>query len=218
LRKLWVARMVTGVLSAFPESAGRPCLGGCRPAWFLSPSTRGRNYVACGGGGSLVSGWGGGSGLGRRGLRARHGAHRGVGFTQHGVGRMLVGRTEECAQLRRLLSAALGGRSGALVVTGEAGVGKSALLEYAVAARRLDALGRLQSNEPRAPAAEQWRTWHVHCRPFIRSEPSTRHEPGVRPHFKPHRGAEGSRVKPRSGGGRVGVLFVRAVRVTPVAG
>jgi DNA-binding NarL/FixJ family response regulator len=45
---------------------------------------------------------------------------------------VLVGRSEEMATLGRLLAAAREGRSGVLVVRGEAGVGKSALLEQAV--------------------------------------------------------------------------------------
>ena len=42
----------------------------------------------------------------------------------------LLGRHDECAALDRLLTEALGGRAGALVLRGEAGVGKSALLRY----------------------------------------------------------------------------------------
>ena len=42
----------------------------------------------------------------------------------------LLGRRDECAALDRLLTEALGGRAGALVLRGEAGVGKSALLRY----------------------------------------------------------------------------------------
>ena len=45
---------------------------------------------------------------------------------------MLRGRRRECEVLDRLLEAVRGGRSGALVVRGEAGVGKTALLEYAI--------------------------------------------------------------------------------------
>ena len=45
---------------------------------------------------------------------------------------MLVDRASECRVLDALLDGARAGRSGALVVRGEAGVGKSALLEYAV--------------------------------------------------------------------------------------
>src|SRR3954468_25065688 len=42
---------------------------------------------------------------------------------------MLYGREPECAQLSALLDAARTSRSGALVLRGEAGVGKTALLE-----------------------------------------------------------------------------------------
>jgi hypothetical protein len=45
---------------------------------------------------------------------------------------MLRGRRDECAVLDRLLDSARAGHSGALVLKGEAGVGKTALLEYAV--------------------------------------------------------------------------------------
>jgi hypothetical protein len=43
----------------------------------------------------------------------------------------LVGRERECAVINRLLEDARGGVSGSLVVRGEAGIGKSALLTYA---------------------------------------------------------------------------------------
>jgi DNA-binding CsgD family transcriptional regulator len=46
-------------------------------------------------------------------------------------GLVLVGRRIECAVLEDLLDGARAGRSGALVVRGEAGVGKTALLQYA---------------------------------------------------------------------------------------
>jgi len=46
---------------------------------------------------------------------------------------MLVGRNAELAAIDRLLAAAREGRSGVLVLRGEAGVGKSAVLEHAVA-------------------------------------------------------------------------------------
>ncbi|MBV8975620.1 MAG: AAA family ATPase, partial [Sinobacteraceae bacterium] len=45
---------------------------------------------------------------------------------------MLLGRAVECARIDRLLSEAMTGRSGALLVWGEPGIGKTALLEYAV--------------------------------------------------------------------------------------
>jgi DNA-binding CsgD family transcriptional regulator len=45
----------------------------------------------------------------------------------------LVGRTDECRQIDGLVEGARAGHSGVLLVRGEAGIGKSALLEYAVA-------------------------------------------------------------------------------------
>ena len=44
---------------------------------------------------------------------------------------MLVGRGPECARLERLLADAREGRAGTVVLRGEAGIGKSALLAYA---------------------------------------------------------------------------------------
>ena len=45
----------------------------------------------------------------------------------------LRGRGDECAQLDGLLEGALAGRGGVLMLRGEAGLGKTALLEYAIA-------------------------------------------------------------------------------------
>lgn len=45
---------------------------------------------------------------------------------------MLLDRRSECAVLDQLLQGARHGRSGALVVRGALGVGKTALLEYAI--------------------------------------------------------------------------------------
>lgn len=45
---------------------------------------------------------------------------------------MLIGRAEECAVIDRLLDAARVGRGGALTMSGDAGVGKTALVVYAV--------------------------------------------------------------------------------------
>jgi DNA-binding CsgD family transcriptional regulator len=45
---------------------------------------------------------------------------------------MLLGRRSDCAKLDRLLSDARAGHSGALVLRGEAGIGKTALLRYAI--------------------------------------------------------------------------------------
>jgi DNA-binding NarL/FixJ family response regulator len=51
-----------------------------------------------------------------------------------GAGRTLLGRERECAVLDRLLDGVRAERGGVLVMHGEAGVGKTALLEYAVEA------------------------------------------------------------------------------------
>jgi hypothetical protein len=45
---------------------------------------------------------------------------------------MLLGRRSERAVFDRLLEAARGGRSGVLVVRGEGGIGKTALVQYAI--------------------------------------------------------------------------------------
>ena len=46
-------------------------------------------------------------------------------------GAELIGRERECAEIDRLLEQRRAGESAALVIRGEAGIGKSALLEYA---------------------------------------------------------------------------------------
>ena len=45
---------------------------------------------------------------------------------------VLLGRQEPCARIDEMISAARSGRRGVMVVRGEPGVGKSALLNYAV--------------------------------------------------------------------------------------
>src|SRR6185295_14545040 len=56
--------------------------------------------------------------------------------------RRLIGRNRECEVLDRLLDDVRGGHGGVLVVHGEAGVGKTALLEYAEQAGRALRLAR----------------------------------------------------------------------------
>jgi len=51
----------------------------------------------------------------------------------HYIGGMLLGRGPECARLDALIAQVRAGASAALIVTGEAGVGKTSLLEYAAA-------------------------------------------------------------------------------------
>ena len=63
-------------------------------------------------------------------MRSWHAAGMGLGAQA----RRLLGRQRERAVLDRLLDAARDGHGAVLVVHGEAGVGKTALLEYAVAA------------------------------------------------------------------------------------
>ena len=65
---------------------------------------------------------------------------------------MLRGRGSERAALEALLDAVREGRSGALLVRGEAGVGKTALLDYLVEQGRL-ADPRLSSNDENGTAA-----------------------------------------------------------------
>ena len=53
---------------------------------------------------------------------------------------MLRGREDQCAQLDWLLERALAGHSGVLMLRGDAGVGKTALLEYAITSASASAL------------------------------------------------------------------------------
>ena len=65
---------------------------------------------------------------------------------------MLRGRREECAVLDGLLEGARVGRSGVLVLKGEAGVGKTALLEYAVASASSEMRGIRGGNSSLRPS------------------------------------------------------------------
>jgi hypothetical protein len=56
----------------------------------------------------------------------------GAAMVTKGPGALLVGRRSECEVLDRLVAAVRGGRSRILVLRGEPGVGKTALLEYAI--------------------------------------------------------------------------------------
>ena len=66
----------------------------------------------------------------RVGAASRYGRH---GMIKKGPGELLLGRRTEIDAVDRLLAAVRGGRSGGLVLRGEPGVGKTALLEYAIA-------------------------------------------------------------------------------------
>src|SRR5665213_4284771 len=82
---------------------------------------------------------------------------------------MLRGRRAECLELDRLLEAMDAGRSAVLVLRGEAGIGKTALLEYAAehaeGFRVLHAVG--VESEMELPFAGL----HQLCAPFSRGEP-----------------------------------------------
>jgi predicted ATPase len=64
-----------------------------------------------------------------------------TGPTPQLAGPRLLGREAECAAIDRLLADARAGSGGALVVRGEAGIGKSALLGYAGPMLVLSAVG-----------------------------------------------------------------------------
>jgi DNA-binding CsgD family transcriptional regulator len=77
----------------------------------------------------------------------------------------LLGRTVECAELDRRLTGLRGGGSGALVLQGEPGIGKTALLEHlsrrAVGCRVV----RIAGNEAEAELA--FASLHQACAPFL---------------------------------------------------
>ena len=79
----------------------------------------------------------------------------------------LRGRRDECARLDGLLEAALAGRSGVLTVIGEAGVGKTALLKYAIASASASELtiGRVAGIESEMELA--YAGLHQLCAPLL---------------------------------------------------
>ena len=79
--------------------------------------------------------------------------------------RMLVGRREECRQLDELLSDVRGGISRTLVIRGEAGIGKSALLEYLIG--RDDRYRVVQAAGVQAEAELAFAGLHQLCTPLL---------------------------------------------------
>ncbi|GAA5139886.1 ATP-binding protein [Pseudonocardia adelaidensis] len=78
---------------------------------------------------------------------------------------LLLGRSAECAAVDQLLARARDGRSGALVVHGEAGIGKTALLEHArdaAAGFRVQQIAGVEAEMPFAFAA-----LHQLCAPLL---------------------------------------------------
>lgn len=80
---------------------------------------------------------------------------------------MLVGRDAERARLQGLLSDAREGRSGVLVVSGEAGVGKNALLDGA--AETSDGMRVVRVVGVESEATMPFGTLGDVCRPFLDS-------------------------------------------------
>jgi hypothetical protein len=77
----------------------------------------------------------------------------------------LIGRAAETEIIDRLLGDAFSGRSGVLVLTGEAGVGKSALLAYARA--RADGMGILQTAGVQSEAEIEFAALYQLLRPAL---------------------------------------------------
>jgi hypothetical protein len=80
---------------------------------------------------------------------------------------MLLGRSAECAALDRLLVGARDGRSGALVLRGEPGVGKTALLDYAL--KRADGMTVLYGSGVEAESELAFAALHQLVRPVARA-------------------------------------------------
>ena len=79
---------------------------------------------------------------------------------------MLVGRSSETARIDGLLTAVRGGTGGALVVLGEPGIGKSALLQYAE--RQATGMRRLSIVGVAAEAALPYAGLNELIRPVLR--------------------------------------------------
>ncbi|HEX6651316.1 MAG TPA: AAA family ATPase [Thermoleophilaceae bacterium] len=86
---------------------------------------------------------------------------------------MLVGRRDECDVLDGLLAAARGGRSGVLALRGEPGVGKTALVDYAVGAASGFRVARAVGVESEVELA--FAALHQLCTPML---DRTQHLPG----------------------------------------
>jgi DNA-binding CsgD family transcriptional regulator len=78
---------------------------------------------------------------------------------------MLVGRDRECALVERLLERALAGTAGVLVVVGEPGIGKTALLDYA--AGRAGEMTVVQSVGVESEAELEFSALFDVCRPLL---------------------------------------------------
>ena len=88
-----------------------------------------------------------------------------AGQVAPGAVRTLRGRRDECAVLDGLLEGARAGHSGALVVQGEAGVGKTELLEYAIGSASGFRIGRTLGVESERELA--FAGLHQLCAPLL---------------------------------------------------
>jgi DNA-binding CsgD family transcriptional regulator len=84
---------------------------------------------------------------------------------RHGGADVLFGRRSECEELDGLLAAARGGRSQVLVLRGEAGIGKTALLDYLETNAAGCGIVRLAGVEAEMELA--YAGLHQLCRPFL---------------------------------------------------
>ena len=82
----------------------------------------------------------------------------------------LIGREHECGWLDELLTRARSGTSAALVLRGEAGIGKTALLEYAV--RRAEGMTVVRALGVESEAELEFSALLEVCRPASSSSTS----------------------------------------------
>jgi len=78
---------------------------------------------------------------------------------------VLRGRADESAQIDRLLERAVGGLGGVLILSGEAGLGKTALLEYAIASASGMTVVRVAGIESEMELP--WAALHQLCAPML---------------------------------------------------
>src|SRR4051794_35761872 len=79
--------------------------------------------------------------------------------------RMLLGRARECGELGELLDAVRRGHSRVLVLRGEPGIGKTALLDYAVTSARSFKVIRAAGSESETELA--FAALHQVCTPIL---------------------------------------------------
>jgi predicted ATPase len=80
---------------------------------------------------------------------------------------VLRGREDECAQLDGLLNGALAGRSGVLILCGEAGVGKTALLDHVTASATATALSVVRVAGMESEMELAFSGLHQFCAPML---------------------------------------------------